>query len=151
MPPSPRLHRPNIVIFMTDQERYPQYYPRGWAEQNLPTRGRLARHGLTFENAFNSTTMCSPSRKRTKTNGMIRALALPTALASMSVGAKAGLIGIFTFCANDTTKAQKSDRAKLLTSLHSEFRFDRVTTKGSSAVRNQIHLNEKSASRSSPA
>ena len=62
MPRSPRPHQPNIVIFMTDQERYPQYYPPGWAEQNLPTRGRLALHGLTFENAFNNTSMCSPSR-----------------------------------------------------------------------------------------
>src|ERR1700754_2688037 len=24
-----RPHRPNIVIFMTDQERYPQYFPPG--------------------------------------------------------------------------------------------------------------------------
>ena len=62
MPRSPRPHRPNIVILMTDQERYPQYYPPGWDEQNLPTRARLARHGLTFENAFNNTSMCSPSR-----------------------------------------------------------------------------------------
>ena len=50
--PSPPLTRPNIVILMTDQERYPQHWPDGWADANLPNRKRLARHGLTFTRAF---------------------------------------------------------------------------------------------------
>jgi choline-sulfatase len=54
--------RPNIVILMTDQERVPMHWPGGWAEKNLPNRARLARHGLTFTNAFCAASMCSPSR-----------------------------------------------------------------------------------------
>ena len=54
--------RPNIVILMTDQERVPMHWPAGWAEKNLPNRARLARHGLTFSNAFCAASMCSPSR-----------------------------------------------------------------------------------------
>jgi len=54
--------RPNIVILMTDQERYPQHWPSGWAREHLPNRGRLARHGLTFRRAFCAASMCSPSR-----------------------------------------------------------------------------------------
>ena len=54
--------RPNIVLIITDQERYPQYWPPGWAEENLPNRKRLADHGLTFTHAFCNAAMCSPSR-----------------------------------------------------------------------------------------
>lgn len=61
-PTVPRLHRPNFVIIITDQERAPQHWPEGWAEQNLPNRQRLADYGLTFNRAFCNTAMCSPSR-----------------------------------------------------------------------------------------
>ncbi len=54
--------RPNIVLFITDQERKPMYWPAGWAEENLPNRARLMKHGLSFENAFCAAAMCSPSR-----------------------------------------------------------------------------------------
>jgi arylsulfatase A-like enzyme len=54
--------RPNIIILMTDQERVPMHWPDGWADANLPNRKRLARHGLTFTNAFCAASMCSPSR-----------------------------------------------------------------------------------------
>jgi len=57
-----RANRPNIVLIMTDQERYPQYWPPGWADANLPNRKRLADHGLTFTRAFCNAAMCSPSR-----------------------------------------------------------------------------------------
>jgi choline-sulfatase len=57
-----KLNRPNIVILLSDQERFPQYYPAGWAEKHLHTRKRLEQHGLRFDNAFNCTSMCSPSR-----------------------------------------------------------------------------------------
>jgi hypothetical protein len=36
------LRRPNLVFLITDQERYPQHWPEGWAEANLPNRKRLA-------------------------------------------------------------------------------------------------------------
>jgi choline-sulfatase len=54
--------RPNIVILITDQERYPMHWPDNWARDNLPNRHRLARHGLTFDRAFCAASMCSPSR-----------------------------------------------------------------------------------------
>ena len=38
------------------------HWPDGWADANLPNRTRLARHGLTFTNAFCAASMCSPSR-----------------------------------------------------------------------------------------
>ena len=54
--------RPNLVILVTDQERFPQHWPEGWADEHLPNRRRLAKHGLTFRRAFCSASMCSPSR-----------------------------------------------------------------------------------------
>ncbi len=52
----------NVVLFMTDQERATQHFPPGWEEQNLPGLTRLKRNGLSFENAFTNSCMCSPAR-----------------------------------------------------------------------------------------
>jgi choline-sulfatase len=52
----------NVIVFLTDQERAIQHFPRGWAKDNLPGLTRLQRHGLTFENAFTNACMCSPAR-----------------------------------------------------------------------------------------
>ena len=41
----------NIVLFITDQERAIQHFPRGWAA-GISGLTRLQRNGLTFENAF---------------------------------------------------------------------------------------------------
>jgi choline-sulfatase len=54
--------RPNIVIIVTDQERYPRHWPAGWPDANLPNRKRIADKGLTFTHAFCNSCMCSPSR-----------------------------------------------------------------------------------------
>ena len=54
--------RPNILILMTDQQRTTQHWPANWVAKNLPSVKRLARHGLTFNNAFTSAAECSPSR-----------------------------------------------------------------------------------------
>lgn len=54
--------RKNILLFITDQERKPQWFPAGWEELNLPNTRRLKSTGLTFENAFCAATMCTPSR-----------------------------------------------------------------------------------------
>ncbi|MFL5802585.1 MAG: sulfatase-like hydrolase/transferase [Roseiflexaceae bacterium] len=54
--------RPNILIILTDQERYPRHWPAGWADANLPNRKRIADRGLSFTSAFCNTCMCSPSR-----------------------------------------------------------------------------------------
>ena len=52
----------NVLMFITDQERAIQHFPPGWARRHLPGMTRLQRHGLTFENAFCSACMCSPTR-----------------------------------------------------------------------------------------
>lgn len=60
--PGSMVSRPNIVLFITDQERKPMHWPKDWAARNLPNRQRLVNHGLSFENAFCAAAMCSPSR-----------------------------------------------------------------------------------------
>jgi choline-sulfatase len=52
----------NVVLFLTDQERKTQHFPAGWEERNLPGLTRLKQHGLSFENAFTNSCMCSPAR-----------------------------------------------------------------------------------------
>jgi arylsulfatase A-like enzyme len=55
---------PNIVLLITDQQRYPRHWPGdpGWQRELMPNDAELARTGLSFERAFCSTSMCSPSR-----------------------------------------------------------------------------------------
>jgi choline-sulfatase len=52
----------NVVMFITDQERAIQHFPRGWAQRNLPGLTALQRNGITFDNAFTNSCMCSPAR-----------------------------------------------------------------------------------------
>ncbi|HEX2528309.1 MAG TPA: sulfatase-like hydrolase/transferase [Geminicoccus sp.] len=52
----------NVILFITDQERAIQHFPPGWAKENLPGLQLLQRNGLTFDRAFCSSCMCSPSR-----------------------------------------------------------------------------------------
>jgi choline-sulfatase len=59
---APASKRPNLLVIVTDQERYPRHWPEGWAEKNLPNRQRLAKNGLTFTRAYCASAMCSPSR-----------------------------------------------------------------------------------------
>ncbi len=54
--------QPNIIVLMTDQERYHTHWPGGWVEANLPAFKRLQRHGLTFHRAYTAASECSPSR-----------------------------------------------------------------------------------------
>lgn len=58
----PKIPGMNVVMFVTDQDRAIQHFPRDWAARNLPGLTRLQNHGLTFENAFCNACMCSPSR-----------------------------------------------------------------------------------------
>jgi arylsulfatase A-like enzyme len=53
---------PNIIVLMTDQERYHAHWPDGWAEKNLPSLTRLKRNGLSFRRAYTAACQCSPSR-----------------------------------------------------------------------------------------
>lgn len=52
----------NVLVFLTDQQRAIQHFPRGWAQRNMPGLTRLQRHGMTFDNAFTNACMCSPAR-----------------------------------------------------------------------------------------
>ena len=54
--------RPDLLILITDQERYPQHWPAGLREKLMPSWTRLERHGLTFSRAYCAATQCSPSR-----------------------------------------------------------------------------------------
>jgi choline-sulfatase len=55
---------PNILMLVTDQQRAPRHWPDdpGWLRELTPNDAELARTGLTFNNAFCNTAMCSPSR-----------------------------------------------------------------------------------------
>jgi choline-sulfatase len=61
---SPAPNKPNLLVIITDQQRFPQHFPDqpGWMEQLMPNDAELARTGLTFRHAFCNTAMCSPSR-----------------------------------------------------------------------------------------
>jgi len=52
----------NIILFLTDQERAIQHFPKHWLRRNLPGMRRLRRHGISFERAFTNACMCSPAR-----------------------------------------------------------------------------------------
>jgi arylsulfatase A-like enzyme len=55
---------PNVLLLITDQQRYPCHWPgdSGWLRELTPNDQRLADTGLTFSSAFCNTSMCSPSR-----------------------------------------------------------------------------------------
>lgn len=53
----------NLVIFIRDQVKPEDLWlPRNWAKENLPTRQWLLDNGLSFENSFTNTAMCSSAR-----------------------------------------------------------------------------------------
>jgi choline-sulfatase len=55
---------PNILLLITDQQRYPCYWPEdpGWLRELTPNQHQLEETGLSFDRAFCNTSMCSPSR-----------------------------------------------------------------------------------------
>ena len=55
---------PNLLLLITDQQRRPRHWPEepGWLRSLMPNDTELARTGLSFQNAFCNTAMCSPSR-----------------------------------------------------------------------------------------
>lgn len=61
----PKTHndkKPNIIVILTDQERYPTHWPKDWAETNLKATVRLKKKGLTFSRAYTAACECTPSR-----------------------------------------------------------------------------------------
>jgi arylsulfatase A-like enzyme len=53
-----------MLVVITDQQRAPRHWPDdpGWLAELMPNDAELARTGLSFDNAFCATAMCSPSR-----------------------------------------------------------------------------------------
>lgn len=54
--------RPNIVFILTDDQRFDAFSFAGHPFLETPNLDRLAADGLVFENAFVTTSLCSPSR-----------------------------------------------------------------------------------------
>ena len=58
--------RPNILVIMTDEERYPPPYEdealRQWRRDNLPARERLRAAGVELHRHYTASTACVPSR-----------------------------------------------------------------------------------------
>ena len=53
----------NLIVFIRDQVKPEDLWlPRNWAKDNLPTRQWLLNNGLSFENAFTNTAMCTSAR-----------------------------------------------------------------------------------------
>ncbi|MCB1092077.1 MAG: sulfatase-like hydrolase/transferase, partial [Verrucomicrobiae bacterium] len=53
---------PNILVVLTDDQRYDAMGFMGHPWLETPNMDRLAREGVHFENAFVTTSLCSPSR-----------------------------------------------------------------------------------------
>ncbi|MBL8173937.1 MAG: sulfatase [Bryobacterales bacterium] len=54
--------RPNVVYIITDDQRWDLLSLRGHAYLRTPNMDRIGREGITFVNAFVTTSLCSPSR-----------------------------------------------------------------------------------------
>ncbi len=54
--------RPNVLIIITDDQRWDCLGCAGHAHLKTPNLDRLAREGVRFKNAFCTTSLCSPSR-----------------------------------------------------------------------------------------
>lgn len=53
----------NLIVFIRDQVKPEDLWlPRDWAKDNLPTRQWLLNNGLSFENVFTNTAMCTSAR-----------------------------------------------------------------------------------------
>ncbi|MGH2474780.1 MAG: sulfatase-like hydrolase/transferase, partial [Candidatus Limnocylindrales bacterium] len=53
---------PDIVLFITDQQRFDQLGYSSGGHFDTPHLDRLARQGVIFENAYSASTVCVPSR-----------------------------------------------------------------------------------------
>lgn len=60
------FRRPNFLILMVDEERYPPVYEtpeiKAWRKKNLLAQELLRDHGLEFKRHYAGTTACAPSR-----------------------------------------------------------------------------------------
>ena len=56
------MDRPNIVLMMTDQQRWDTLRFLGFEHMVTPNLDRLARRGIAFSHAFTQGAVCGPSR-----------------------------------------------------------------------------------------
>ena len=54
--------RPNIILIMTDQQRYDTIGALGFPHVDTPHLDRLAREGTWFTNLFVTAASCAPAR-----------------------------------------------------------------------------------------
>ncbi len=54
--------KPNLMIWITDQESGNPHWPTHWADLHLKTQRRLRETGLTFTQGYTNSCTCSPSR-----------------------------------------------------------------------------------------
>jgi choline-sulfatase len=54
--------RPDIVLFLTDQQRFDELGYSSGGHFDTPNLDRLARNGVIFESAYSASTVCVPSR-----------------------------------------------------------------------------------------
>ncbi|MBC7237094.1 MAG: sulfatase-like hydrolase/transferase [Chloroflexi bacterium] len=54
--------RPNIVLIITDQQRYDTIAALGFPYMDTPNLDRLVHEGITFTNSFVSSASCAPAR-----------------------------------------------------------------------------------------
>ena len=57
-----RRNRPNVLLIITDQQRYGTLGCTGQDQIATPNIDRLAENGMLFERAFCTTPICTPSR-----------------------------------------------------------------------------------------
>lgn len=57
-----RIRRPDLVLIMTDQQRYDQVGYAGSTPVRTPNLDRLAASGVIFDNAYSGSTTCVPAR-----------------------------------------------------------------------------------------
>lgn len=58
----PARTRPNIIFILSDDHRWDALSSKGHPFVKTPSLDRLAREGIRFDNAFVTTSLCSPSR-----------------------------------------------------------------------------------------
>ena len=65
LPVAPGAPRPNVVVILTDDQRFDTIgleHSRDGATPVMPNVARLAAEGVTFQNSFTTTALCGPSR-----------------------------------------------------------------------------------------
>ena len=86
----PGVKKPNIVIFICDQDSaaVAERWPQSFEDEHLPALKRLKKNGLTFNKMFTVTAACSPSRASMLTStypnqhGVINTVSEPFSIAS---------------------------------------------------------------------